>query len=203
MTDAFKRVGLILLLLTLGTPAYADDAMKLPDRILGRADAPVTVEEYVSLTCSHCAEFYNVTLPDLEKRYVETGKVRFILRDFPLDGTALKAAILARCMPEDEYYPFIKVLYKGQSDWILSKEPEKIITQYAKLGGLSQEKADACLANTQLQDAVIAERTNASEKLNIESTPTFIINGGVETLKGAQPAEAFSKVFDSLLAGKK
>ncbi len=201
MTKVFGVLSLLALLVIAAGFAHAADSI-VPERILGKADAPITVEEYVSLTCSHCAEFYNNALPDLEKRYVETGKVRFILRDFPLDGTALRAAVLARCMPEDEYYPFIKILYKNQMDWALSKDSEKIITQYAKLGGLSEDKAKACLQNTKLQDAIVAERTNATEKLGIEATPTFVINGS-QTIKGAQSADEFSKTFDRLLAVKK
>src|SRR5262249_31135009 len=102
-SKALLAIGLIALL-----PSYAmaADTVTVPERILGKADAPVTVEEFVSLTCSHCADFYTNILPELEKNYVETGKVKFILRDFPLDGLALKAAALARCMPEEQYYPF-------------------------------------------------------------------------------------------------
>ncbi len=177
--------------------------MKLPDRVLGKTDAPVTVEEYVSLTCTHCAEFYTTTLPELETKYVDTGKVRFILRDFPLDGVALKAATLARCMPEDEYYPFIKTVYKSQMSWATAPNPETILMQYAKLGGLSDDKAKACLADTKLQDAIVAERTTATQNLNIQATPTFVMNNGAEKIEGAQPAAAFAAAFDRLLAAKK
>lgn len=190
----------LLILLAAAQPALADDAL-MQDRVLGKADAPVTVDEYVSLTCSHCAEFYNVTLPELEKNYVDTGKVRFVMHDFPLDGIALKAAAIARCMPADEFYPYVKVLYKTQTTWALSKEPEKALIQYAKLGGLSEDKAKACLADTKLQDAIIAERTDAGKKLGIEATPTFIING-TETLRGAQPTATFAQSFDRLLNAK-
>jgi len=198
-----KQISTVFLLCLLTAATARAEPTALPDRILGNPDAPVTVEEYVSLTCSHCAEFYNAVLPELEKRYVETGKVRFILRDFPLDGVALKAAVLARCMPAEQYYPFIRMIYKNQAAWIVSKEPEKTLMQYAKLGGLPEDKAKACLADTGLQDAVVAERTNAAEKLNIEATPTFIINGGAETVKGAQNVDNFSATFDRLLAEKK
>ena len=85
--------------------------LPLVDHVYGKTNAPITVDEYVSLTCTHCADFYNEVLPDLEKPYIESGKAKFILHDFPLDGIALKAAVIARCMPEDEYYPFIKLLY--------------------------------------------------------------------------------------------
>ena len=143
------------------------------------------------------------TLPEIEKKYVDTGKVKFILRDFPLDGNALKAAVIARCMPEEQYYPFVKILYKNQSAWAFgNSDPEKTITQYARLGGLSDEKAKACLADTALQDAVVAERTDSVAKYNIEATPTFIFNGGAETVKGALPLDKFTTIIDRLLAEK-
>ena len=173
---------------------------KLPDRVLGKADAPVVVEEYVSLTCSHCAEFYNKTLPELEPKYVDTGKVKFILRDFPLDGTALKAAVLARCMPEDMFYPFVKTVYKNLKEWATGENPEKTLIQYARLGGLSEDKAKACLADKSLQDAVLAERTTATEKMKIEATPTFIINYGAEKIEGGKTAAEFAAVLDRVLA---
>src|SRR4051812_12613573 len=117
MRKIFAGLGLMALLIAgialTTAPAQAADP-SVPERILGNPKAPVTVEEFVSLTCPHCAEFYISVLPQLEKNYIDTGKVRFILRDFPLDGIGLRAAVLARCMPEDEYYPFIDVLYKNQ-----------------------------------------------------------------------------------------
>jgi protein-disulfide isomerase len=205
MTKLFAIYGVLAaLLMTAGTavaPAMADDNL-IADRVLGKADAPIVVDEYVSLTCSHCAEFYNDTLPALETKYVDTGKVRFVLHDFPLDGVALKAAQVARCMPADEFYPFVKVLYKNQMAWATSKTPEKNLTQYAMLGGLGQDKAQACLADTKLQDAIVAERTEATEKHDVQATPTFIINKS-QTVKGAQSVDEFSKIFDDILQAKK
>ena len=201
MLSKLLSVALLSTALFVGVmaPAIANNA-PVPDRILGKASAPVTVDEFVSLTCSHCADFYNNILPGLEKDYVDTGKVKFVLHDFPLDGTSLKAAVIARCMPEDEYYPFVKLLYKNQAS---CADPEKIMLQYAKLGGLSDDKAKICLADTKLQDAIIAERTEAASKYNVEATPTFVINGGAEVIKGAQTPAAFTEIFDRLLAPKK
>jgi protein-disulfide isomerase len=186
-----------------GSASASAQTTILPDRIRGNIDAPVTVEEYISLTCPHCAEFYLTTLPELEKRYVDTGKVKFILRDFPLDGTALKAATIARCMPEEQFYPFITILYQTQTSWALLPNPESQIMQYARLGGLSEDKAKACLKDTKLQDAIVTERTDAAQKYNIESTPTFVMNNGAEKISGAVSIDAFSSLFDRLLAIKK
>lgn len=182
-------------------PAKKTEVAVIPDRIMGKVDAPITVEEYVSLTCSHCADFYNKVLPELEKKYLETGKVRFILRDYPLDGVALKASQLARCMPPEQFYPFVKVLYKNLEGWALSKEPEKALMQYAMLGGLSSEKATACLEDKALQEALINQRMAAMNSPGIQSTPTFVINGS-EIIKGTQPVETYTKLFDKLLAEK-
>jgi protein-disulfide isomerase len=193
--------GLAVVLLTVSAVSYAAET-HIPERILGKANAPITVDEYVSLTCSHCAQFYNDTLPELEKKYVDSGKVRFILHDFPLDNVALKASAIARCMPEEEFYPFVKVLYKHLPNWATAPDPEKALLQYAKLGGLGEEKAKECLADSKLQDALIAGRMEATQKIGVEATPTFVINGK-ETLNGAQLAPAFAKIFDRLLAAKK
>jgi len=204
MIQVSKIAGLLTLLAFFAVPVLAADSTKIPERVLGKATAPITVEEYVSLTCSHCAEFYNNILPELEKRYVETGKVKFILRDFPLDGTALKAAALARCMPADGYYPFIKALYKNLGSWVTAgPEVDKRLIQYATFSGLDADKAKSCLLDTAMQDAIVAGRAEATEKFSVQATPTFIINGGAEKLQGAEPVEIFASVFDRLLADKK
>ncbi|MBV8061262.1 MAG: DsbA family protein [Alphaproteobacteria bacterium] len=197
MKRFLSLMALLPMILCVSQPAHADVAVT--DRFIGRADAPVTVEEYVSLGCPHCGDFYLNTLPALEKQYADSGKVRFVLRDFPLDGLSLKAASIARCMPEDQYFAFITVLYKNQRAWELSQNPEQTLLQYAKLGGLSEEKGKECLKDTKLQDAIIAERTNATDKYNVQSTPTFIINGGAARIDGAKEASEFTAAFDRLL----
>jgi protein-disulfide isomerase len=202
MTRFFAFLVILATALT-ACPALAADApTPLPDIILGKTDAPVTVEEFVSLTCPHCADFYNNVLPELEKKYVETGKVKFILRDYPLDGTALKAAALARCMPADEFYPFIKTLYKNQATWV-GGDTDNVLIGYVRLGGLDGDKAKACLNDDKMQDAVIAERTTLGAKFNIESTPTFVLNAGADTIVGVQSVATFEAAIDRLLAAKK
>lgn len=175
----------------------------LPDHAKGSASAPITVIEYSSITCSHCAHFYNDVLPEIEKRYINTGKVRFIYREFPVDSVALKGAALAYCLPADKFYPFVAVLYKNRDAWLSSPKPEDVMTQYAKLAGLSDEKAKSCLEDTKLLDDLVALRTDAMSKYNIEATPTFIINDGEEKIVGARRLEAFTSAFDKLLAKKK
>ncbi|MGB4100850.1 MAG: DsbA family protein [Alphaproteobacteria bacterium] len=188
--------------------AYADlatDAAALPDRSIGKADAPVTIIEYASLTCNHCAQFQNDTLEKLKANYIDTGKARLIFRDFPIDGIALRVAAVARCMPEASYHPFISILYKNQAAWIKPEVEDKVkaATQYAKLGGLNDADAKACAANEKLLDAIVAAKTHATEKYKIESTPTFVFNDGAEVLSGARPYEDFVKILDRLLAEAK
>ncbi|MDE2029955.1 MAG: thioredoxin domain-containing protein, partial [Alphaproteobacteria bacterium] len=155
MTSVFKaffKVFAAVLLLAAALPAHAAPAAAAPSdprmelRTLGNPNAPVRVDEFVSLTCPHCAEFYNDTLPKLEPAYIKTGKVKFVLHDFPIDGPSLKAAALARCMPKDEYFPFIEVLYKNQAVWAYGGgNPDDHLVDYAKLGGMTGKQARACL----------------------------------------------------------
>lgn len=181
----------------------AQSAESLSVRAIGKADAPVTITEYSSLTCSHCAEFFLKVFPELQKRYIDTGKVRFIYRDFPIDGLSLKASALTHCMPEAQFFPFVKLLYSHASAWMRSPKPEAVITQYAQLGGLSAERAKTCLEDSKAFDTLIASRTEATEKYAIQATPTFIFNDGVEKIVGAQTIDAFATVIEKLLAKKK
>ncbi|MDE1901219.1 MAG: DsbA family protein [Alphaproteobacteria bacterium] len=173
-------------------------------RVLGNPNAPIKVDEFVSLTCPHCADFTNETLPTIEKDYIDTGKVKFVMHDFPLDGISLKAAAVARCMPVDEYFPFIKVLYKNQMTWAYgSADPVASVAQYAELGGLPADQAKACANDSKLQDAIVAERTEATDKYKVNATPTFVINDGAKVIEGAQNAQTFAAAFDQILAAKK
>jgi len=182
--------------------ASAADAVALPTHILGKSDAPIVVEEYASLTCPHCADFYDKILPELQAKYIDSGKVRLVFHPFVRDGLDLKASALAYCMPTEQFYPFLSTLFKSQAQWSLGANPDNILVQYAKLGGLDGAKAAACLNDKPMQDALIAVRTQATDKLKIEATPTFIINNGAERMDGARSAAEFSALFDRLLAAK-
>lgn len=194
--------GLFFVLMS-NAAALAAETNALPDRVKGKTDAPITVIEYSSFTCSHCSTFYNEVMPELEKRYIETGKIRFIYRDLPADGIALKAAALTRCMPEAQFFPFVAILYKNQNSWLRAPKPDASLLQYAQMAGLPTEKAKACIEDSKLLDALIAERTEAMEKYGIQATPTFIVNNGEDKIVGAQKLEAFIASFDRILAKKK
>lgn len=195
--------ALALLVLVTLFSAPAQSAEVLPVRALGKADAPVTIVEYSSLTCSHCAEFFMGVFPELQKRYIDTGKVRFIYRDFPIDGLSLKAAALAHCMPEAQFFPFVKILYGNAASWMRNPKPESVMMQYAQLGGLTEDKAKACLEDSKVFDALVAMRTEATDKYTIQATPTFIINDGADKIVGAQNIDTFAASIDKLLAKKK
>jgi protein-disulfide isomerase len=149
----------------------------LGDVALGPADAKVTIIEYASLTCSHCAAFHKDTYPALKERYIDTGQVRFILREFPLDPLATAGFMLARCDGEAKYYPITDLLFSQQKTWAFSDKPVDALQQMMRQAGFSQEKFESCLRDQKLYDAVNAVRNRASEKFNVNSTPTFFING--------------------------
>jgi protein-disulfide isomerase len=204
MTRFFIILAGLFASFVLAAPASAQVAgMAFQERVMGQERTPIVIEEFISLTCPHCADFYLNTLPEIEKRYVKTGKVRIILRDYPLDAVSLKAATLARCMPADEYYPFIHILYENQMKWATSMNPDKILVQYARLGGLDADRAQSCLNDPTLQSAVIAERSAATDQYNVQSTPTFVFNNGVEKLEGASNIDGFAAIIDRMLAHKK
>lgn len=198
MRQLIRFLTLVAIVLLSASVAHAADP-RMAERSLGRADAPIVIDEYLSLTCSHCADFTTDTLPKIEKNYVETGKVRVVYHDFPLDGISLKAAALARCLPADNYFPFIKLLYANQKTWAVSNNPMEAITQYAVLAGLGREQAAACVGDAKLLDAIIAERTEATSKYSITATPTFIINKGQAVINGAQGYNIYADTFEGML----
>ncbi len=149
----------------------------LGDVTLGPADAKVTIIEYASLTCSHCAAFHKDTYPELKKRYIDTGKVRFILREFPLDPLATAGFMLARCGGADKYYPITDLLFDQQRAWAFSDKPLEALQGMVRQAGFSQEKFESCLKDQRLYDAVNAVKQRAAEKFKVNSTPRFFING--------------------------
>jgi protein-disulfide isomerase len=149
----------------------------LGDEVLGSANAPVTIVEYASMTCPHCAHFHETTYPDLKKKYIDTGKVRFIFREFPLDPLAAAGSMLARCAGKDKYFPMIETLFSQQKEWVVQKPLEPMLG-IARQAGFTKESFDACLANQDMLNGIEETRTRAM-KLGVNSTPTFFINGKI------------------------
>jgi protein-disulfide isomerase len=166
------------------------------DRVLGNPAAPITIIEYASLTCPHCARFANDVLPELKREWIDTGKAKLVLRDFPLDEPALRAAMIARCAPPSRFYAFTEMLFGSQEKWVLTKDYRDALARLAKLGGIGKEEFDACLANTTLENRIVEQRLVASQQLDVTSTPTFFINGS--KFSGAPIAEEFNKVLSNL-----
>jgi protein-disulfide isomerase len=170
----------------------------LPDVALGPVEAKVTIVEYASMTCGHCANFHKQVLPKLKEKYVDTSKVRFIMREFPLDNLAAAASMLARCAPADKVYPMVDMLFQTQADWAYAQgNPVPKLFEIAKQAGFTQESFDKCLTDQKLLDQVNAQRTRGSEQFGVSATPTFFING--KKLSGAPTLEAFDKMIEPLL----
>jgi protein-disulfide isomerase len=170
-------------------------ATVMADRVLGDKNAKVTLIEYASLSCSHCADFANKILPALEEKYIKTGKVKLIYRDFPLDAVAMRGAQLARCLPEDRYFPFIKTLFSTQTVWLAAPKPEDNVDQYAKLAGMSSESIAACVGDAAAASAIMKGRMDAVKKYDVHATPTFVVNDGAAKIEGAKTIEDFDKVL--------
>ena len=164
-------------------------------RVIGKPDAPIKIIEYASLTCSHCAHFHNDVLPELKSKYIDTGKVFFEFREFPLNDPALKAALTARCLPEDKYEGFIALLFKTQEHWAGGLDYMAALKQNAKLAGMSDATFDACQADPKLKEKMAELMQAGQEKWKINATPTFIVNDGAEIISGAQPVTEFERVF--------
>jgi protein-disulfide isomerase len=167
------------------------------EQILGDPDAPVTIIEYASLTCPHCAEFHNDVLPELKERYIVPGKVRLIYRDFPLDQTALAAAALAQCAGPERYFSMLDVLFETQSNWARAEDPIAALKRLGRLGGLTDQEMEACFADEELTDAILSERLSGQNEYDIGSTPTFIIDG--KAYPGSRDVEEFGKLIEPLL----
>jgi len=170
----------------------------LPDLVLGKSDSPVTIVEYASMTCGHCANFHNKVFPALKEKYIDSGKVRFIMREFPLDNLAAAASMLARCAGGEKSHALVGVLFEKQEQWAFVRgNPVPNLFEIAKQAGFTQDTFDKCLTDQRLLDQVTAVRTRASEKFQVSSTPTFFING--KRMTEAPTIEGFDKALGALL----
>jgi protein-disulfide isomerase len=173
--------------------------MSLPDMALGPANASVTITEYASMTCPHCAAFNEAVFPKIKSEYIDSGKVRYVFREFPLDIKAAAGSMLARCIAKDDsgkYFTVIDLLFKQQNDWVM-KNTTETLTRIGKQAGLSQQAVEDCLKDQALLDKIAADQKYASDVLKVDSTPTFFING--ERIKGETSFEEFDKRIKSLL----
>jgi len=166
------------------------------DVVLGSDKAPVTIIEYASMTCPHCAHFSETTFPELQKRYIDTGKARYMLRTFPLDQLSAAGFMIAMCGGKDKYMAIVETLFAKQSEWIV-KEPVPPLAAIAKQFGFTEDQFKQCLANQKMLDGIQEVRDHAVEKLGVNSTPTFFING--KKLVGDLSIDQLAKEIDPYL----
>jgi protein-disulfide isomerase len=173
--------------------------VSLPEMALGPANATVTITEYASMTCPHCAAFNETVFPKIKSEYIDSGKVRYVFREFPLDIKAAAGSMLARCIAKDDagkYFAVVDMLFKQQNDWVM-KNTTETLTRIGKQAGLSQQAVEDCLKDQALLDKIAADQKYAAEVLKVNSTPTFFVNG--EMIKGETSFAEFDKKIKSLL----
>jgi protein-disulfide isomerase len=179
-----------------------DEFMKagdLPELSIGPLDAKCTIVEYASMTCGHCANFHNKVFPELKAKYIDTGKVRFVFREFPLEDFAAAASMLARCTGGEKTYPLIGILFAKQDQWASASASARVtkLFEIAKQAGFTQESFDKCLTDQKLLDQINAVRDRAGEKFGVQSTPTFFING--KKMMTSPIVAEFEKLIEPLL----
>lgn len=164
---------------------------------MGSTNAPVTIYEFSSLTCFHCAIFHNSTLPKIKKEFIDTGKLRVVFIDFPIEPKAMQASLIAHCVDDSKYFDFLSLLFKKQKDWGLSNDPQKYLLQYAALNGVDEAKAKACLKNSKTAQEILDNRQHAIDYFKINGTPSLLIVKGNERLlyQGALSYEKLQEIL--------
>lgn len=149
----------------------------LGERALGPEDAKVVIVEYASMTCGHCANFHKNTFSKIKEKYIDSNKIRFVFREFPLDNVASAAFMLARCAPEDKYFEIIDLMFEQQRTWAFTNNPLQSMMDFSKQIGFTQKSFEACLTNQELLDGVRWVADRGSKKFNVRATPTLFLNG--------------------------
>lgn len=170
----------------------------MPENEMGEKDAPVTIVEYSSLTCPHCAHFHKTTVPDLKEKYIKTGKVRYIIREFPLDRLAFAAAAIVRCAGPEKFFPFTEVLYKQQQNWAQGEgNPAQRLFNMAKQAGFTQETFNECIRNQEVIDHINKTQKRGNKEFGVGSTPTLFVNG--KKLDGGNSLADLEKAMEPYL----
>ena len=202
MTKAYNFLFFTIFFLFVLTPIYGESALDITEKdfVIGNEDAKITIIEYASLSCSHCADFHVNTLETLKKEYIDTGKVRMVFRDYPFNYPALLGSMVLRCIPENYRYDYMNALFKLQPDWV-NKKNKKTIQELYKImqsGGMTKEEYDACIYNTELEYEILEGVMEAQNQFNIKSTPSFIING--KLIEGNKSIKEFRQIIDKILS---
>lgn len=178
--DLLLTGGAALALSGIGGAAIAQDAIEIPDMVLGSADAPVEMIEYASFTCPHCARFHADVWPQLKADYIDTGKVKFVYREVYFDRFGLWASMIARCAGETRFFAFTELLYEEQRNWAGSSDPQAVIDnlrKLAKTAGMTDETLDSCMSDADQAQALVGWYQANAERDGIDSTPSFVIAG--------------------------
>jgi len=182
----------------------ADDSIVLniskDDFVIGDPEAPITIIEYASMSCSHCASFHLETLPDLKKEFIDTGKVRFVFRDFPYNYPALLGSMVMRCIPQEVRYDYMNALYTLQKQWVLSENAKTTEELYKIMqsGGMTKEDFDICLNDSTMENNIIQGIINAQKEFDVKSTPSFLVNGNL--VSGNKSIKEFRQIIDKILS---
>ena len=202
MKTIFRILSSLFILLFFYTPTIGATVLDITedDFVIGDKNAPITIIEYASLSCSHCASFHNNTLPDIKKEYVDTGKVRFVFRNFPYDPPSLIGSVILKCVPKDVRYDYMNALFLLRKNWVISDNAKSTQELYKIMqsGGMSKEDFDNCLKRDDLADQIIKGRIDAQNEFNIQSTPSFLINGNLE--QGNKSVKEFRQIIDKILS---
>ena len=202
MTKAYNFLFFTIFFLFVLTPIYGESALDITEKdfVIGNEDAKITIIEYASLSCSHCADFHVNTLETLKKEYIDTGKVKMVFRDYPFNYPALLGSMVLRCIPENYRYDYMNALYKLQTDWV-NKKNKKTIQELYKImqsGGMTKDEYDACIYNTELENEILKGVMEAQNQFNIKSTPSFIIDG--KLIEGNKSIKEFRQIIDKILS---
>ncbi|MBI1238933.1 MAG: thioredoxin domain-containing protein [Alphaproteobacteria bacterium] len=200
---AIVAVVLALVFFLFAPSDSSDGAPKLPmtlrddDMILGKDDAPITMIEYASMTCGHCSRFHQTVFPSIKKNYIEAGLVKFVFREYPLDDVAMAGSVVARCLPRDQYFRFVGLLFENQSTWAFVPDPRTGLIEISRRAGLSREQVETCLKNRVEIDRINAIVADAQSLYRVSATPTFVINGQI--VSGEHSFSEFEELFKSML----
>ena len=202
MTKAYNFLFFTIFFLFVLTPIYGESALDITEKdfVIGNEDAKITIIEYASLSCSHCADFHVNTLETLKKEYIDTGKVKMVFRDYPFNYPALLGSMVLRCIPENYRYDYMNALFKLQLDWV-NKKNKKTIQELYKImqsGGMTKDEYDACIYNTELENEILKGVMEAQNQFNIKSTPSFIIDG--KLIEGNKSIKEFRQIIDKILS---
>ena len=168
--------------------------------VIGNKDAPITIIEYASMSCSHCASFHNNTLPDIKKEYIDTGKVRMVFRDYPFNYPALLGSMMMRCIESDVRYDYMNALYQLQNTWV-NKDPKiskKELYKIMQSGGMTKDEFNECYSNLDNENLILEGVMAAQKDFNIKSTPSFIVNGNL--IEGNKNIKEFRQIIDKILS---